>query len=120
MCHSFTFLGRPGRVKYLASTQYVPLLAGIQAIRLHATCVHSAMLPPVLLQQWVFSSQLCMCWVTVSESYRQEHTFHVQVMDVVMREYGVVNRPKGKAKMKAEREALAAAAKREADVPLEW
>ncbi len=40
----------------------------------------------------------------------------MQVMEVVMKEYGVINRPKGKAKMKAEREALAAAAHREADL----
>lgn len=41
--------------------------------------------------------------------YRQEVS-DVQVMEVVMKEYGVINRPKGKAKMKAERAALEAAA----------
>lgn len=40
----------------------------------------------------------------------------MQVLDVVMKEYGVINRPKGKAKMKAEREALAAAANKEAEL----
>ncbi|CAL8461625.1 g1156 [Coccomyxa elongata] len=58
----------------------------------------------------------CRAYMMALEQREPDSEQLKKVMDVVMKEYGVINRPKGKAKMKAEREALAAAALREADL----